>query len=138
MSRQQVFEREVTEYDERQLPKVLDFKEHRFVSIERDSVSGVTFVRGHKSMRGACNYLAGVVEGCERFVPQKLLDLDTGEMHELDVFAFVAPKSVDAVAVMMPRNMAETVAGCLKSWPQLDSVAAAVKLIEHAIERRSR
>lgn len=135
MSRRETFEREVSDFDERQLPKVLDFKSHRFVSIERDSVTGATYVRGHKSLRGACNYLADCIAGAERFVPERILDLDTGELHELDVFAFVAPKSVDATAVMMSRDLMHEIA---QSLERVDPHANAlkIKLLNQALQGR--
>jgi hypothetical protein len=129
----------VEDYDEKQLPKVLDFSEHRFVTVERDSVSGATFVRGHKSMRGACSSLSRSVEGCERFIPERVIDLDTEEVHELDVFGFVAPKSVDAVAVMMPRTMLATIDEGLRCCDDSmeEELQPALRVIERALERRT-
>lgn len=134
------FDRLVEDYDERQLPKVLDFKQHRFISVERDSVSGATFVQGHKTLRGACGHLSRAVEGCERFIPVRVVDLDTGEQHELDVFAFVAPKHLDAVAAMMPRALLRLVDEGLRSCDDPDlkeRLEPAFKLIERTLERRS-
>lgn len=130
--RQQVFKDNIVEYDEKQLPKVVNFAEHRFVTIERDAVTAQTFLKGHKSMRGACNYLARAIEGCERFVPERILDLDDGRMHELDVFAFVAPKSVDAVAVMMPRGVATGALEAIGAWAG-DEARSAEKLLQAAL-----
>lgn len=136
--RQATFDRLIEEYDPKQLPRVLDFAEHRFVTVERDSVSGATFVRGHKTMRGACGCLSRSVAGAERFIPQKVVDLDTEEVHELDVFAFVAPKSVDAVAVMMPRAVLESVDQQLEAaHPSDEEVTQARRLIKRALERSS-
>lgn len=133
--RQKVFAEHISDYDEKQLPKVLDFKEHRFVTIERDSVTAQTFLKGYKSMRGACNALARAVESCERLVPEKILDLDTGQMHELTVFAFVAPESVDAVAAMFPRHVAacalEAVRAALVNSPERET---AIKLLQAALD----
>lgn len=135
MSRRETFEHLIEDYDGKQLPRVLDFAEHRFVTVERDSVSGVTFVRGHKTMRGACGSLSRSVAGAERFVPEKVVDLDTAEVHELDVFAFVAPKSVDAVALMMPRAMLTTIGEGLRCCDDSmeEELQPALKVIERAL-----
>lgn len=136
-NRQEVFEREISDFDERQLPRVLDFKQHRFVTIERDTVTGSTFVRGHKSLRGACDSLSRTVAGAERFIPERVLDLDTGEMHELDVFAFVAPRHVEAVAVMLPRLAAEAALNAVNASNAGAAMEQARVLLAKAIERRS-
>lgn len=104
--RKQAFEDAIEEYDEAQLKKAVDFKEHRFVSIEHDKVTSDRYAKGHKSLRGACNHLARSVQEGDTFLPEFILDLDNGDRHELDLFVHVAPKSVDAVSVMLPRALA--------------------------------
>ena len=99
------FEETFDEVDETALKKHINFDEHRFVSVEKDSITGSTLLQGHRTLRGACGHLKRAVEECERFVPECVVDLDTGQEHQLDVFVFVAPKSVEAVAVLLPRAL---------------------------------
>jgi hypothetical protein len=106
MSRQDTFKAAIEEYDEAQLKKAVDFKEHRFVSIEHDKMTSDRYAKGHKSLRGACNHLARSVQEGDTFLPEFILDLDSGDRHELDLFVHVAPKTVDAVSVMLPRALA--------------------------------
>lgn len=134
------FNRAFAEYDERALAKCVDFSEHRFVSIERDTLTRQRYVRGHKTMRGACGHLSRTVEECLAYIPDGVLDLDTGETHELDVFGHVAPKNVDAVAVMMPRAMLTTIDEGLRCCDDSmeEELQPALKVIARALERRSR
>lgn len=104
--RKKVFTDAIEEYDEAQLRKAVDFAEHRFVSVEHDKMTSDRYAKGHKSLRGACNHLARSVQEGDTFVPEFILDLDSGDRHELDLFVHVAPKSVDAVSVMLPRALA--------------------------------
>lgn len=133
------FERAIVESDERALSKCVDFEEHRFVSIERDVVTMNRYAQGHKSLRGASSHMARAVESGEAYVPEFVLDLDTGEMHEIDLFVHVAPKSVNAVAVMMPRSLLDLIDEGLRSCddPELkERLEPAFKLLERAKERR--
>lgn len=136
MDRRKTFDKVFEDYDEKAITKCVDFTWHRFVSIERDSLTTNRYAKGHKSMRGACSYLARAIEEGEPYVPERILDLDSGELHELDMFAFVAPKSVDAVAVMMPRGLMEETVKSLDANDR-DANAIKVKLMRAALARRS-
>lgn len=108
-ARVETFERIVEDADSKQLEKVVRFEDHRFVSIERDTLTSQRYARGHKTLPAACTYLARVIEEGEPMVPESVIDLDTGQQHELDLFVHVAPRSVDAVSPLMPRSAAEFV-----------------------------
>jgi hypothetical protein len=110
MSRRDTFTDAIEEYDEAALKRAVDFAAHRFVSIEHDKTTSDRYAKGHKSLRGACNHLARSVQEGDTFLPEFILDLDTGERHELDLFVHVAPKSVDAVSIMLPRMLARAAA----------------------------
>lgn len=136
MDRRKTFDKVFEDYDEKAITKCVDFTWHRFVSIERDSLTTNRYAKGHKSMRGACSYLARAIEEGEPYVPERILDLDSGELHELDMFAFVAPKSVEAVAVMLPRTLATATRDALQRRTT-DDLAPVVKIIDSALARRS-
>lgn len=131
------FERAIVESDERALSKCVDFEEHRFVSIERDVVTMNRYAQGHKSLRGACSHMARAVESGEAYVPESVLDLDTGEMHEIDLFVHVAPKSVGAIAPLFPRQVVNGLMAAAQGDHQMsDSTAEAVEKILAPLERR--
>jgi hypothetical protein len=135
MSRQTVFTAHIEEADEPQLKKAVDFNEHRFVSIERDKSTMDRFAKGHKTLRGACGYMARSVKEGDPFVPEFILDLDNDQRHELTLFAFVVPSNVEAVAVVMPSAMADEVARILEDTVS-DAAFNAAKIIRQAIDRR--
>jgi hypothetical protein len=136
MSRQDVFNNVIEEVDESQLKKAIDFTEHRFVSIERDKQTTDRFAKGHKTMRGACGYLSRAVESGDPFVPEFVLDLDTGERHELELFVTVAPKAAEAVMIVMPLPMAQATASSLRDTTLHEPARQASVVIQLAIDRR--
>lgn len=129
-AREDAFNRLIEEYDAKALSKVVNFAEHRFVSIERDAVTGDTYAKGHKTMRGACGHMARAVQEGDTFLPVGVIDLDQDTAHEVDLFAFVAPKTLEAVAVLMPRDVARDV------LVELEAETPGAKLIQQAIDRR--
>lgn len=131
-NRKAAFEEAIEEYDDAGLKKAVDFADHRFVSIEHDKTTDDRFAKGHKTIRGACGHLQRAVAEGDPFVPEFILDLDTGERHELDLLVTVVPKSVEAVVVVMPVDMAKHAAR------DLHGIAnhAAGDLIQKSIDRR--
>jgi hypothetical protein len=138
--RKTVFDKLVSDVDERQLAKCVDFAQHRFVSIESDKLTHDRYAKGHKSLRGACNHLARAVEEGEAYVPEMVVDLDTGTRHELDLIAFVAPKEVNAVGLMLPRQLAETLRSIVSTTTTHQQSPQHIEqlgtLIKQAIDRR--
>lgn len=128
------FELAIAEYDPKALASAVDFTKHRFISIELDGQNA--YVKGHASQRAACDHMARAIEEGEPYVPGLVIDLDTGSKAELDVLVFVAPKNIEAVAVMMPREMAITVNTILKGTLNTPALEAPIKLIQQAIDRR--
>lgn len=138
-TRQENFDRAIEDYDAKALNKCVDFDQHRYITVERDGYTANHYVKGHKTLRGACDYLAQVREEGEPFVPEQVLDLDTAEQFELDVLAFVAPKQLDAVAVMLPRELATQVLDRLVNCddaPPPAAIQRAINLFRSAIARR--
>ena len=135
-SRQQTFNEAIEDHDEAGLRNAVDFAEHRFVSIERDKQTEDRFVKGHKTIRGACGHLSRAVEEGAPFTPEFILDLDTGERHELDLFVTVAPKSVGAVAIVMPLPMARAAAHSLVGIDLHEAALQAGVVIQKSIDRR--
>lgn len=129
------FELAIPDYDAKALGSAVDFTKHRYISVERDDQN--TYVKGHTSQRAACDHMARAVEEGEPYVPGLVIDLDTGSKAELDLFVFVAPKNIEAVAVMMPREMAITVNTILKGTLNTPALEAPIKLIQQAIDRRN-
>jgi hypothetical protein len=131
--RQRAFAQLFEEADEKQVEKMVVFDQHRFLSVERDKATSDRFVKGHKTMRAACDHLAnGMMEG-EPFIPEYVFDLDTGERHELDLFAFVVPRSVDAVSLIMPRQLASDAADALANDVS-DAADQAMKILHAALK----
>lgn len=129
--RQAALDRIVEEYDEKAAERE-NLIAYRFMSIERDVVTAGTYLKGHKSIRGACNYLARVIEEGERFVPVSIVDLDEGTTHELDLHAFVAPRSLGAVALLLPRAVAVGLAAAAAGDHTMSVDVA--KFIEQALQ----
>lgn len=142
VTRKEHFDAIVAEYDEKALAKCADFTKHRYVSVERDKITSERYVKGHGSMRSACNYLAAATEEGEGFIPELVIDLDTGVKSELDLLAFVYPKTIDAVGVMLPRPVAEALQARLTiaksdAGPELmKQLDAGLALLKQAIDRR--
>jgi hypothetical protein len=130
--RKKTFTDAIEEYDEAALKKAVDFKEHRFVSIEHDKMTSDRYAKGHKSLRGACNHLARSVQEGDTFLPEFILDLDSGQRYDLDLFVHVAPKSVNAVSVMLPRELALAAIGACDA-SAADQVRQAGQMIKGAI-----
>ena len=137
-SRRKVFAGIFEEVDEPQLKKSVDFAAHRFVSVERDKTTTDQFVKGHRTLRAACDHMAlGMREG-DPFVPEHVYDLDTGERHDLDLFTFVVPTSVDAAAFVMPVSMARDAADTLRraEHPAARVLETALGIIRPAAQGR--
>lgn len=113
--RKQAFTEAIEEYDEAGLKKAVDFGQHRFVSIEHDKMTEDRFAKGHKTIRGACGHLSRAMREGDPFTPEFILDLDTGQRHELDLFVTVAPKTADAVVVVLSREMAAAAVDACRS-----------------------
>lgn len=135
--RKEHFDQAFSEVDEKQLAKSVDFAQHRFVSIERDKLTSHRYVKGHKSLRGACNHLARAQMEGESYVPEHILDMDTGELHELELMVHVAPKHVGAVSIMLPAALAEGVLSMIKASAS-ETARTAEKLFQQAIDRSQR
>ena len=136
------FERAFADFDEKALTKCVDFAKHGYVSIERDALTMARYVKGHASLRAACDYLAHETEAGEPFIPEAVINLDSSERHELDMLAFVFPASVDAVGVVLPRQAAADAVSYLRrgvadNLADGRSVGAAITAIDTALRRRS-
>ncbi len=135
-TRKQRFDELTTDYDEKALTKAVGFAEHRFISIERDKLTSDRYAKGHKSLRGACNYLARAVEEGEAYVPELIFDLDNDVKHELAMIVHVAPKSIDAVSLLVARPVAEAMLAAVKA-SSADISRQAEQQLQTAIDRRN-
>lgn len=132
------FERLMEDYDAKSLAKTVDFTKHRYCSIERDAVSGVLYVKGHPNLRRACDHMARAVEEGEAMVPDQVLDLDTGEFTKVDLFVHVAPVTIEAVSVLLPRRLALEARESIQVGAEEGApVADALPIFDKALQRRS-
>lgn len=113
--------------------KSLDLSVHRFIAVERETVTTDCYMSGHKTARAACEALSREVETCRGWSPMFLIDLDSGERQVFNIIAFVFPEGVDGVGVVLPRSLAESVVTLLGGGSALGA-AQAVAVIQRAID----
>lgn len=118
----------ISEWDEKAIKGVVEFDKHRFIAIERAKTGDDRYATGHKTLRGACNHLSRALEEGETFIPEYIIDLDTGERHELDVFAAVVPKSVAAVSLVLPPGTVSAILSALDA-SSAEACAQAAKMV---------
>lgn len=120
--------------------KTLDLAVHRFIAVERETVTSDYYMSGHKTARAACEALAREVEGCGGWSPMFLLDLDADERHIFKIVTFVFPENVDGIGIMLPRELAETLVSALSGDSEGVTASAAIvkaaAVIQRAIDRR--
>lgn len=117
--------------------KSIDLTVHRFIAVERETVTSEYYMSGHATARAACDSLAREIETCRGWAPTFLVDLDTGERHVFAIVAFVFPENVDGVGVVLPRNLARLVVAVLggeTADPTATTKAAGI--LQRAIDRR--
>lgn len=131
-TRREALSKFVETFDEKVFDKSVDLSKEKIVAIERDAQTSDTYLSTHKNLRAACDYLASTVG--MGYQPEFLLDLDTGERHDLDLIAFVTPKSVDGVGVLLPRSVAQGLADYLGNG-SLPHEAAVLKQARSIIQR---
>lgn len=136
-TRKKVFDGVIESYDQAAAKENVDLAKHSHLAIEHDGRSNDSYLSGWPSLRAACDYLAEQVEAGDSYVPDFIVNLDTGERIDLGVHVSVVPSTVDAVVALLPRPVAEHLHSVVVgrgSDTKADKQAATI--LKRAIDRR--